>query len=169
MNPVKLKLPGILIFSVFIGFGLWLFSSYLWGAATAIRSLGWPATTGEIISSQVCESYSRSGTGYYPCVKYRYSVDGRSFEGDSIGGDPPAPGDRERAELALLKYPVGSQVKVFFNPGSPGEACLEPGAVSLNTYVAIAAGLGIAAFGLFFMVNLINPKQGHPPHEDPRH
>jgi len=65
MNATKLKLPGILTFSAIIGFGLWLFISYFWGAATAIRSLGWPATTGEITSSQVCESYSRYGTGYY--------------------------------------------------------------------------------------------------------
>jgi hypothetical protein len=131
----------------------------LWGASLAIRSLGWPATIGKIVSTQVRESTSsKAGLAYYPCVRFQYSVNGAIYRRDRITGDPPAPVDPQDTEFALRNYQAGGQVRVYYQPGSPGEAILEPGAISTNIYAAMATRLAITGFGLFLSVGLMRAK-----------
>lgn len=161
-------LLGFLVIVGIIGFGFWLFGYYLWGVSIAIRSTGWPTATGEVISSEVCEHYGKTGTTYSPCLTYSYSVNGRIFESNLITGAHREPGSREDAELTVQMYAVGNKVKVFYDPSSPGIACLEPGVIPWEAYVAIVVGLGLSVFGLvvlrLFLTNLKALRPRPQPH-----
>jgi hypothetical protein len=47
---------------------------------------------------------------------------------------------KENAEKVVQKYPLGAEVKVFYNPSNPAYAVLEPG-VGLNAPVQAGVGL----------------------------
>lgn len=47
------------------------------------------------------------------------------------------------------KYPIGSTVKVFYNPGNPEESVLEPGASGSSYAFVILIGVG-ALVAFFF-------------------
>jgi hypothetical protein len=163
-----LRLFGFVFIAGIFGFGLWMFSVNLSGASVAIRSLGWPAATGEIIASNVCDAYSKTGTEYYPCIQYRYSVNRRTFEGDNITGAQTPPSAREDAEAEAQNYVVGAPVKVFYDPNSPATACLEPGTIAVDTYVFMAVGLGMAAFGLYLLYLDLKDLRRDPRASNPR-
>jgi hypothetical protein len=144
-------LIGLLFLLSIIGFGLWLSGSNIWGVWVAMRSRSWPFATGVISSSDVCESYSKNGTQYYPCIQYRYYVNGKALDGDQIYGVHRQPGDYYPAlDLANI-YSVGSQVNVYYDPEAPETACLEPGVIPWETYGAIVAGLFFTGFGLYLL------------------
>ena len=58
-------------------------------------------------------------------VRYRYSVDDKSYESDRIyfGGQPDT--TRMLAEQIVAKYPVGGKVEVLYDPKHPKNAALE--------------------------------------------
>jgi hypothetical protein len=76
-------------------------------------------------------------------VTYRYTVNGRQYEGDrlNLAGDSAwnRPG---LAERKLQKYPVDAPVTVYYNPKAPGEAVLE-------RYLTDALLIWSLALGLF--------------------
>jgi hypothetical protein len=152
MQKLFIRLLGLLMGVGTVALGLWLFSTYTWGVSVALRSPGWPTTMGVVIASDVCEHYGKSGTTYAPCLTYRYSVNNKIFESSLITGAHRDSGLREDAELTAQKYAVGTRVKVSYDPSSPGIACLEPGVVPWEAYVAIIVGLALTAFGFFLLL-----------------
>jgi uncharacterized protein DUF3592 len=56
--------------------------------------------------------------------------------------------------LALISYPIGKNVKVFYNPQDLKVAVLEPG-VSMSSYLFLGFGILFTLMGLFFLVKFV--------------
>ena len=129
----------------------------------AREARSWPQTSGKVVSSvaevrDVRVSDDDREDGYrleqhnFANVVYEYSMDGRKVSCNriSIGEDP---GDFQVA-ARLAKYPAGSVVTVYYNPGHPEQAVLERdlpkgmwGCLGIGSAIVLAIVLG-SAFGL---------------------
>jgi hypothetical protein len=89
------------------------------------ESTAWLRARGQVLDTRIVWSSSpRAGKAYWPTIHYRYSVGGTTFVGERVSFRPSY--GRAEAEEAVSKFPVGSPVTVWFRPGDPGKAVLEP-------------------------------------------
>jgi hypothetical protein len=140
-------LMGAAIF-IMIGLGL----SY-WGwtiVQDARASSQWPATEGTVTSSEVRDTSDAESDSYSPKVTYEYQVDEVRYENDTISFGQNAYGSRRKAEGIAAGYPAGSHVTVYYEPGDPSNAVLEPGA-DAGSFIVLAIG------ALFTLIGLIVP------------
>jgi len=97
-----------------------------------ISTLGWPTTSGTIISRQIQSIRLQEYDGdFYEeihiSIRYEYAVDETRYESWSIDARDLAYYPPEIAE----KYPVDKKVIVYYNPKEPIESVLEPGVVNI--------------------------------------
>jgi hypothetical protein len=123
----------------------------------------WPTTVGRIVRSEIITSvqhHSRPNsarpsydvTMYRPRIVYTYEVGGDSFEGDDVGWSTSA-NTRGPAEKQVKRYPLQSQVSVFYNPDDPAEATLSPSMGLLPPILwAIASAIAFAAAALGWLI-----------------
>jgi hypothetical protein len=115
----------------------------------AAASIAWPATDGRITGSKV-ERVKRGGEDkatYTADITYEYALDGRTFEGDRVWfGDDYSATDASAFRAAVGRYPVGSAVKVHYDPAEPAESVLEPGP-TLSGSALYFIGLGLITLG----------------------
>ena len=109
------------------------------------RSQHWHPTTGTIERSEVVKTRSRgspSSTIYKAAIEYTYGVGGREFRSDKIciGGTLDT-SMRKRAEARCAKYPQGVAVPVYYDPSSPGNACLERTAEGARLFTWLGVGM----------------------------
>jgi len=79
----------------------------------------WPKTIGTIIESRVEEQVNADGQFlFFPQVRYRYMVQGHTYESATIRFPTQASPSRRRAETAVLKYPTATSVPVAYLPQS---------------------------------------------------
>ncbi len=123
--------------------------------ASAARN--WPSVVGTVVESSLETRRSSNNRGWvnYPRVVYTYDVSGQPYvsnrfsPGMEVGG-MSAPG-------VIAKYPVGSQVKAYYNPQNPSEAVLEintPASVKILWFVLAMVNLmlcGLAVPFVFFL------------------
>jgi len=97
-----------------------------------------------------------ASTTYEPAVKYTYSVAEQTYTGERIGYCPTQ-FDYGTASKNIFRYPVGSTVRVRYDPQDPAKALLETkGAgsklfISLGIFflvVGVCAGCGVMVYGL---------------------
>lgn len=115
----------------------------------AAASAAWPATEGRIIASRVARIKQRGGgkETYTADITYEYSLDGRTFEGERVWfGDDYSASDASAFRAAVGRYPVGSAVKVHYDPAEPSESVLEPGPTWSGS-VLYFVGLGLMTLG----------------------
>jgi hypothetical protein len=136
-------IPGLVI-SAIIGIGLTLLGSVkLKNAAETNR---WPITNGTIISSEVAGSMK-----YYPFVSYTYSVDSAVYTSDRIATMSFNTKNKSAVEEVLKKYPLGSEIKVYYNSADPSKALLEPG-INRGNILLLAFGLLVLAIPTFSVI-----------------
>lgn len=119
----------------------------------------WPRTIGTILSSyvEVREHTSAKydgvdSTSYDPFVNYQYEVNGKHYICSKIGyGGINLFGGRNAARRIVSKYPEGAKVTVYYEPHSPRDAVLEPGA-STGAILVIIAGVILIIFGIFLVI-----------------
>ena len=119
------------------------------GIQSARASTSWPGAEGKITSSEVKQSSSRStstkgrsrtSTTYHAKIRYSYSVDGQSHESKRVAFGDYGSSNSSHARGIVAKYPMGTSVKVFHDPDSPGNSVLEPG---MKTQALILPGIGV--------------------------
>lgn len=87
----------------------------------------WSQTAGTVLSTTIQIRRLGQGRSEVPVVIYAYQVDGRPYQsfrvraGDDTGGIR-VNGDASRT---LERYPVGSNVTVYYDPDDPANAALE--------------------------------------------
>ena len=87
----------------------------------------WAETAGTVLSTTIQIRRLGQGRSEVPVVIYAYQVDGRPYQsfrlraGDDTGGIR-LHGDASRT---LERYPVGSNVTVYYDPDDPANAALE--------------------------------------------
>jgi Protein of unknown function (DUF3592) len=114
------------------------------------KSNHWPTTTGQILASTI-NYRRRSGGGHspYPLVMYVYQVEGKQYQsqriyfGGQIGGSAMTG--------VVKKYPVGTQVPVYYNPQNPVDAVLER-SIPMAKFLSLIGVIMIAvAAATYFM------------------
>lgn len=109
----------------------------------------WPITEAFILQTGVRQTGSDDAARvHYPQVKYRYTVGGKEYAGNTISHGMTAGGGRGHAEKVIARYPVGSRIPVRYNPENPQQAALEA-RFSWMGWVLLVLGL------LFVVIALI--------------
>jgi hypothetical protein len=120
--------------------------------ASAARN--WPSAVGTIIESSLETRRSSNNRGWvnYPRVVYTYNVSGQPYISNRVSpgmevGGTSAPG-------VIAKYPLGSQVKAYYNPQNPSEAALEintPASVKMLWFVLLIVNLMLCGMAVPFV------------------
>lgn len=117
------------IIGVIVGVGIFLLGWFQYRKTLASRT--WPAVAGRILAANVASETNRGdadtadSTTYYPAIQYEYEVGSATFRGSDIAFDRRGYPRAKTAEKAMLAYPVGLSVQVFYDPAKPGKCVLE--------------------------------------------
>lgn len=115
---------------------------------------GYSRTRGRVVVSSVDEVpaiVEQGGPRFRALIRYTYDVRGRSHESDriafgaSVGSEVSESDAREWVE----RYPAGSDVDVWFDPGDPSRAVLVRGIARGQVLAALAIGISLLGFGIF--------------------
>lgn len=143
-----------LLLAAMLGLVLWRIRR-LRRAVAASRS--WPATRGRVVEGSIRETsiYLPKGgraVTYHANIVYEYSVAGRTYRSNHFNVDgPQAYSFRRRAEAHLAKWPPGCDVRVYYDPASPGRAALSRRAqriAALWFVLALSGGIAILLLGV---------------------
>ena len=126
--------------------------------------LKWPNTGGRITHSAILSEFHAGGprmashTTYHPDVRYEFTIGNRMYSGcmiSRVDDDSTA----QSVQQVLYRYPVGSQVKVFYAPSNPSSNVLEPH-ISMQT-VIITSGLALMLCIIVFSKMSLSRKAIH--------
>ncbi len=82
---------------------------------------GWPQATGKVTQSGL-----DTDDGYRVRVIYEYSVNGAGYSSSRVQlGTPTTYLRKSSADAAVRRYPVDSQLTVYYDPENPAEAVLD--------------------------------------------
>src|ERR1039457_2862025 len=114
--------------------GLYLFVKGARNVQRAVASTGWPTTTGMVVKSETTDSIDRTPeTGeavesHSTKTIIRYDANGKTYTTDVIHfGQTLGSSDASEAALQRIRYPVGSEVVVSYDPRAPWIAAIRPG------------------------------------------
>ncbi len=134
---------------VFGAVGIWVLILYRREKRKAQESSTWPSVTGKVVEAYISSHSGTDSEGesvevYAPKVVYEYAVNGVVHRSDRLAIGPAATyPKRRRAEQEVARYPVGSEVRVFYNPQNPAEAVLQ---------TSLQAGKTMLILGIIFLV-----------------
>lgn len=131
------------------GFGLVVLLFALAFTAYVLKACRWPTTHGRILMSDSEWFLNQDSDGgrltyrthYKPVVVYGYEVNGRRYMGDRVTiGVVTSSTSPGLAKRLAARYPVGTEVKVRYDPNKPSESVLMPYSL-LHLLPWIVAGL----------------------------
>jgi len=149
---------------VFVAVGVGMLVIGVIGLRQAAASRDWPTTQGVILSSAV-ERVRRNDpdrgftTTFHARISFSYSVGGEPYTGDRVGVGDYGRNTNHHARSVVRKYPVGSQVTVYYDPNRPQSSLLEPG---VRPMAFVIPGLGVAFVlfgGLSFAAFLLHDRK----------
>jgi hypothetical protein len=141
-----------LIFAVcflIAGFLLTIFSSN--EISMALIRQSWPVKPAIIVETNIV-----GDRAYSPQLKCKYEVQGRGY---TLTTDLNTPGfgrkrsRRQTSEIILNNYPVGSEVKVLYNPKNPTEAYIRIGPY-WSDYMQLSLGILLLTIGLYGILGI---------------
>ncbi len=113
---------------------------------SGIQSRDWPATTGEVVSSEARYSTGKGSSRYELSVNYRYRVADVPYQSSrvrAVGHN----GTKEEVVAKVHGLLPGSAVTVYYDPIDPSVAYLERGVAPLEFLVlAIGSVLVVISF-----------------------
>ena len=138
-------IPGLVI-SAIIGLALTFLGSVK--LKNAADTNNWPITNGTVTRSEVGGAMK-----YYPSVSYTYIVDSTVYTSNIISSMNFNTKNRSVVEEVLKKYPVDSEINVYYCSEDPSRALLEPGINTGNILLLIFGiiVLSIPALSVIFM------------------
>jgi hypothetical protein len=140
---------GLLLLA-FLGAGIYALVVYARERKKGAETQAWPSTMGRVVEAFVVEETQVDSEGdsnrvYAPHVVYEYEVNGTLYRGDRLRvGLRSFISSRRKVEQELALYPVGGQVRVYYNSENPAEAVLQPGKSSRSALIIGIAFLVIA-------------------------
>jgi hypothetical protein len=103
------------------------------------------------------EQTSKSGTFYYPKIRYDYVILGTRYENDTIEFDQRSFDHRDEAAQVTARYPVGARVDVHYDPDDPQQSCLQ----CLDDSASNAVRVALWSFVVPFILPLVRPAIEH--------
>jgi hypothetical protein len=117
----------------------------------ADASAAWPTAPGTVMRSEVARhtstSKGRTRTSYSARIEFDYKLDGVKYRGDRLTFKVTSSSE-SGAQETVDRYPVGSTVRVSYDPDDRTRAVLEPGWDWSNP-IPIGVGLFAIAFAGF--------------------
>ena len=130
-----------------VGFSVWGWRLI----ADAYLTLSWPKVAGTVVHAKVASYDSRSDgktTRMYSAdVRYTYTVNSTQYSSGRVSLGDSSTNSSSGKEEIVRRYPMGSQVIVYYDPSRPEDALLEPGAAFI-THIPFAFGLLCVFAGL---------------------
>jgi len=133
MNKIMLAFCGLAI-GVVVAFGLFLFLKGARNIQMAVASEKWPTAPGKVTSVDTVRDATRETRRSPSIVTYntktaiQYDVNGQQYTTDVLFfGQTLGSGDKSEAALQRLRYPVGKDVQVSYDPAKPATAAMRPG------------------------------------------
>lgn len=131
------------------------------GQQYADASARWHKTQGTVLDSRILErertdSNDNSYTVYEPRLRYSYAIGADAQEGERINlCNPLSFSDPARAEQWLTAHAPGSSVEIWYDPSQPAtSACTLDKPNLFGAIITVAAGVGVAAMGIWVLLNL---------------
>ncbi|WP_321470467.1 DUF3592 domain-containing protein [uncultured Paludibaculum sp.] len=120
--------------SVFALIGLAVLVPGIRNLTRSIASARWPKAVATVVTSDTSESVSTDHSTrnrsvmYAANIQLRYAVDGKVYATDTLHfGESLGSGDASEAELRRLRFPVGFETSVVYDPKQPWVAAARPG------------------------------------------
>ena len=135
-NPVFMIVILLTFGLIFGGVGLYRYN-------LGKKSVTWPAVKGKMTHARAVPTTVNKQQEYQLSVKYRYTVDGKSYTGERVTVSDNYQKTRSLANEVLKKYPVGGEVSVYYNPANPGSSVLKTG---MNKNVSLPLGIAVVCF-----------------------
>lgn len=121
------------------------------GVVGGLASRGWDAVSGEIIESRFRLSRWQH-IGWEVEIRYRYTVEGFTYEGDQFGFWKRSTfSSQHAAERVVTMYPKGRIVTLFVSPSDRSRSVIEPG-VSWRAAMPLLSGGLLTAYGIATLV-----------------
>jgi hypothetical protein len=121
----------------------------------ARRSHDWPMVAAEIVDSRVeRQSAGHSGGRFLPVVRYRYSVNGVTYEGRRVQFTRLETAAREDAERLTAPFQAGRNVVVRVSPSNPRVSVIQPGQDG-RSWLHMLLFAAFAAFGIAMLSGLL--------------
>jgi hypothetical protein len=118
-----------------------------WSLERSLRCESWPTVEGVIESAGMqSQTSDEGGITYSADIAYAYQVAGRHYDGHRLAFGGLA-ASAARARAILDRFPPGRKVPVFYAPGDPQLAVLEPG-IHGGTWVCFGVGLVFVLAGV---------------------
>lgn len=163
-SPVFLRWVGIGLSA--IGLAMFLFGIYFVVLGDEVG--GWPSTEGTIVDTRIrvwspvratFEEQRLKGdiTQHYPEIEYRWTVDGRTYEGDryKLGTTHPKYDERDDARQAALRFSPGDRITIYYDPDAPDQAVLDP---SKDWFALLTPSvLSLVFVGTGFLLQRLSP------------
>jgi hypothetical protein len=116
------------------------------------KSAQWPSAPGVMTSSFIQRGICKNVPCYQGRIAYRYRVENTEYTGTAFDLGRSHWAAQESWQKVLDRYPIGKAVSVYYEPGNPTRAVLEPGLVgeTLILYKMVSGmtcffGLSLAA------------------------
>jgi len=106
----------------------WIFVQYLWGSYERAKAMeAWEEVPCVVASSQLADGglNQRGLPKYLVSVRYRYEIDGQTYESERLRRLPVEASDLRKAEARLRPFPEGLETVCFVDPDDPAMAVLE--------------------------------------------
>jgi hypothetical protein len=120
----------------------------------ARQSASWPAVEDRITHSELVDVYrdsddtDRRQRSYEPNIRYSYHIDGVAYQGTRFSYNwRLTKNNRSQAHRFTWRYPLKTEVQVYYNPTDPQTSTLEPG-FGKATFMWLVGGLTFATFGV---------------------
>ena len=110
----------------------------------------WPSVKGVVLNSYISRSSSTGSKGtkttYSASVDYQYEVNDKQYYNNTVSykGDDASYSGAMRVHQ---RYPINSEVSVYYNPAKPEVSVLDPGIGNWNFFLII---LPLVVWFLFF-------------------
>ena len=138
---------GFSLFLAVVGLAMMIFGVIF--IRDGLASRGWDVVEGEVRTIRVRRETSANSSSnvrdFYYEVLYNYEYDDEDYTNNqySLGRGSTAgenfDSEEEAREAGQGDYPIGREIDVYVNPGSPETAVLRPGA-SFSTFVPLILG-----------------------------
>lgn len=137
-----------------IGIGLLIFGIIDYYQAKS--STSWESVPGKILKSTVEKRRNEDGGIYEPIIVYSYKIKKKRYQSRTVYfGESLEQTSLKFSQELVSKFPVSTQVNVYYNPKSPSNSILLTGVTNGN-YKKILIGIGFMIVGVFIVKNKLD-------------